>query len=115
MRFHFTTLLNPPQACPCAEYPDELAFLREITDDFKKLIEHYPEGLYPVTIALPLNFESKVTATESIELSLEGTVIYIYTKMFKEKYPSLPYTELQRDRINAIWKGIGHPENIIAS
>ena len=115
MRFHFTTLLSTSQSCPCDEYPDELAFLLEITGDFKKLIQHYPEGLFPVTIALALKFDTKATVTETIELTLEGTVIFIYTKMFKEKYPSLPYTELQRDRINAIWKGIGHPENIIAS
>jgi hypothetical protein len=100
-------------ACACNSYSDELAFIGEIVDDIKNLIKNYPEGLYPVTIKLALKFESKATVSEKVELSLEGTVIFIYTKMFKEPYPTAPLTKLQRERINAIWKGIGHPENII--
>lgn len=109
----FTTLLGTYDSCPCDDYSVELEFLRNITADIKKLIQHYPEGNYPVTIAIPLEFETTATVTEEIELSLEGTVIFIYIKMFKEPYPAMPFTDLQRERINAIWSGIGHPENII--
>jgi hypothetical protein len=109
----YVSLTKITGACPCDSYSDELAFIGEIVDDFKNLIKNYPEGLYPVTIKLALKFESKATVAEKVELSLEGTVIFIYTRMFKEPYPTAPFTKLQRERINAIWQGIGHPENII--
>jgi len=110
MRLLFTTSLSASQPSPS---DNDLAFLQEIARGIKKLVEHYPEGLYPVTVALALEFETEASTTEQIELTLEGTVIYIYIKMFKEPYPVMPYTDLQRERINAIWSGIGHPENII--
>jgi len=113
MRRYFSIPKIITESCPCDSYSDELAFITEIVDNFKDLVKNYPEGVYPVTIALALKFESKASITEKVELSLEGTVIFIYTKMFKEPYPSRPFTELQRQRINAIWEGIGHPENII--
>jgi len=109
---YFTTAT--PQTCICDDnYPEELLFLREVTEDFKRLIEHYPEGVFPTTVSLTLNFNANAEMTEKIVLSLEGTMMYIYVKMFKEQFPSEPFTELQRQRINAIWEGIGHPENII--
>ena len=98
--------------CVC---PDDTDFLLEIVDDFKQLLVNFPAGLYPATITLALKFDSKADVTETIQLSLEGSVMYIYMRMFKEPYPSMPFTELQRQRINAIWEGIGHPENIIPS
>jgi hypothetical protein len=114
MRRYFSVPKITSETCPC-DNTDELDFMREIVDNFKTLVTHYPEGFYPVTIKVDLKFEAPAVVTEKIVLSLQGTVIYIYTKMFKEPYPSAPFTELQRQRINAIWKGIGHPENIIAS
>lgn len=110
MRLLFTTSLSVSQS---SSSDNDLVFLQEIARDIKKLVEHYPEGLYPVTVALALEFETEASTTEQIELTLEGTVIYIYIKMFKEPYPVMPFTDLQRERINAIWSGIGHPENII--
>jgi hypothetical protein len=113
---YFTTSDITSQTCVCDDnYSEELKILRELTEDFKRLIEHYPEGAFPATVSLTLNFDAKASTTEKIVLTLEGTMMYIYVKMFKERFPAKPFTELQRQRINAIWEGIGHPENIIAS
>ena len=108
----YFSLLQFTSDCVCS---DDTDFLLEIVDDFKQLLLNFPAGLYPATISLTLEFDSKADTTNQIKLSLEGSVIYIYIKMFKEPYPAEPLTELQRQRINAIWEGIGHPENIIPS
>ncbi len=110
MKSYFTLPPNPDCVCP-----DDSGFLLEIVNDFKELLMNFPEGFYPATVSLTLKFDTEAKATEEIKLSLEGSVIYIYLKMFKEPYPAAPLTELQRQRINAIWEGIGHPENIIPS
>jgi hypothetical protein len=113
---YFTTSEISSHPCVCDDnYSEELKILREITEDFKRLIEHYPEGVFPATVSLTLSFEANASTTDKIVLTLEGTMMYIYVKMFKERFPSKPFTELQRQRINAIWEGIGHPENIIPS
>ena len=58
-------------------------------------------------------FESKAEQTETIKLDLNGYVIYIYIKAFNEKFPKDPTPE-QKEKINAIWDAIGHPEKKIA-
>ena len=95
-------------------YSDDLAFFTDVVSIFEQIIEKFPKGFLPGTVSLPLSFDTQAKNTEEIELSLEGTLVFIYVKMFDEPYPSLPYTYLQIQRINAIWEGIGHPENIIA-
>jgi hypothetical protein len=88
------------------------SFLLEIVDDFKKILEFMPVGEFPSTLRSDINFEAKAEISETISLNLEGTVIFLYARMFNEPYPTNP-TEEQRDKINSIWVGIGHPENII--
>lgn len=73
-----------------------------------------PVGVFPSTLNADIQFEAQAEATENIVLSLKGTVMYLYSRVFGEPYPANPTSE-QRAKINSIWLGIGHPENIIAS
>ncbi len=56
-----------------------------------------------------ISFESKTEQKEVITLDLNGYVIYVYKKAFNEMFPSDPTPE-QKEKINAIWEAIGHPE-----
>ena len=111
-RRYFSLPKSTTDTCPCND-SNELAFFLEVVNDFKELVKNYPVGYYPATVEVDLKFKSEAKSTETIQLSLEGTVMFIYIKMFNERYPSAPFTELQCQRINTIWEGIGHPENKI--
>jgi hypothetical protein len=90
----------------------ELTFLRSIIGNLNQVVNFFPVGLIPSTINSELVFRTESSTTERISLSVEGTVMFIYIRIFKEPFPTEP-TPLQRERINAIWEGVGRPENII--
>jgi hypothetical protein len=92
---------------------DDTEFINKMVDGFKKLIAFMPEGKFAQTIASEkLQFEGKAEVTQTIVLDLFGSAVYLYMKLFKEPYPKNP-SKLQIEKMNAIWVGIGHPENII--
>ena len=57
-------------------------------------------------------FQSKAEQKDTIKLDLDGYLIYIYKKAFNESFPTTPTPE-QKEKINAIWDAIGHPEKKI--
>jgi hypothetical protein len=71
-----------------------------------------PAGIFPATLTADLLFETVATSNEEIVLSLEGSVMFLYSRVYGEPYPLIPTTS-QIKKINDIWIGIGHPENII--
>jgi hypothetical protein len=113
MPSYFTVTGATPQITAVCDSALDTAFLLEIVADFKKILGYMPYGTFPVTVRANIQFETDATVTETVVLDLAGTVILLYSQLFKEPYPEMPFTELQRGRINAIWTGIGHPENII--
>lgn len=113
MPSYFTVTGATPQITAVCDSALDTAFLLEIVADFKKILGYMPYGTFPVTVRANIQFETDATVTETVVLDLAGTVILLYSHLFKEPYPEMPFTELQRGRINAIWTGIGHPENII--
>jgi hypothetical protein len=113
MPSYFNVPTYIPQVVTCNSSLDK-SFLLEIVDDFKKLLIYFPTGLFPATLTANITFETPAQATETINLSLQGSVVYLYQVVFKERYPANPTSE-QRAKINSIWIGIGHPENIIPS
>jgi len=90
----------------------DTSFLLEIVDDFKKILTFMPSGLFPATVTADIKYEADAQATEQITLSLQGSVMFIYYRVYGEAYPQVPTAE-QIQKINDIWIGIGHPENII--
>jgi hypothetical protein len=96
---------------PCDSTSD-LAFLSEIIGDFKKLLTFLPTGEFPATLTTNIQFEARADITENIVLSLEGSVQFLYSRIYNEEYPTRP-TLKQIQQINDIWIGIGHRENII--
>jgi len=108
--FYQKTLFDQGLA-PC-DATSDLAFLNEIVGDFKKLLSFMPSGEFPATLTTNIQFEARADITENIVLSLEGTVQFLYSRIYNEVYPSRP-TPKQIQQINDIWIGIGHRENII--
>lgn len=115
MPSYFTVTGATPQITAVCDSALDTAFLLEIVTDFKKILGYMPVGVFPVTVLANIQFETDATVTETVVLDLAGTVILLYSQLFNEPYPDMtkPLTDLQRERINAIWTGIGHPENII--
>jgi hypothetical protein len=113
MPSYFTVTGATPQITAVCDSALDTAFLLEIVSDFKKILGYMPFGTFPVTVRASIQFETDATVTETIVLDLAGTVILLYSQLFNEPYPEMPFTDLQRERINAIWVGVGHPENII--
>jgi len=115
MPSYFTVTGTTSQITAVCDSALDTAFLLEIVSDFKKILGYMPYGTFPVTVRANIQFETKAMMSENIVLDLAGTVILLYSQLFKEPYPDMtkPLTDLQRERINAIWIGVGHPENII--
>lgn len=99
-------------AKPLCSLQTDIAFLLEIISDFKQILTYMPSGNFPSTLRADITFETEATMTENIVLSLQGTVIFLYQHVYNEPYPTSP-TPAQIVKINDIWVGIGHPENII--
>jgi hypothetical protein len=108
--FYQKSLIN--QGLPPCNSTSDLAFLTEIVNDFKKLLTFMPAGEFPATLIANIQFEAKAIVTENIVLTLQGTVQFLYSRIYGEAYPKHP-TAKQIKQINNIWIGIGHPENII--
>jgi len=90
---------------------NDFEFVSELITDIEFFLLNFPTGMYPVTLnASALEFDTPALQTDTIVLTLGGTVAYLYVRFFKEPYPALP-TILQSEKINAIWDYIGHPEN----
>jgi hypothetical protein len=99
------------QAVVCNSNIDR-SFLLEIVDDFKQILAFMPSGMFPATLTADIQYETEAAITENIVLSLQGTVQYLYYRVYGDIYPVNPTIE-DIKKINDIWIGIGHPENII--
>ena len=93
----------------------ECKFVLDIVDSISKLLAFVNPGKFGQFVLNFIVFQTKAEQKNSITLSLEGYVFYIYFKAFKETYPEEGKTPLQIERINAIWDAIGHPEKKISS
>ena len=93
----------------------DLTFVMQAIDFFIEVVKNMPSGFFPSTLINPIKFETPASATETIVInSLQVTVEFLYKHLFKELYPANP-VGVQIEKINAIWVGIGHPENIITT
>jgi len=93
----------------------DLTFVTQAIDFFIEVVKNMPPGFFPATLINQMKFETPASATETIVItSLQVTVEFLYKHLFNERYPTNP-TPIQIEKINAIWVGIGHPENIITT
>lgn len=91
----------------------ECKFVIDMIDSISKLLAYVNPGKFGEIVLNYLTFKSKAEQRDTIKLSLEGYVIYVYKTAFKETYPTQNLTPLQKERINAIWDALGHPEKKI--
>jgi hypothetical protein len=90
----------------------ECKFVIDIVDSIQKLLAYVNPGKFGEIVLGYIAFQSKAEQKETVGMSVDGYVIYIYKKAFQESYPTNP-TPLQIERINAIWEALGHPEKKI--
>lgn len=100
-----------PKVVVCKGSNDS-SFLRGLINTLQKVITAMPSGVFPATLRTDVEFKSPASLTETIYLSLQGTVMFLYQQVFNEPYPEIP-TSIQQEKINAIWIGIGYPENVV--
>jgi len=89
-------------------------FLLTMIQDFKALLTSMRPGVFDSTVTANITYDTIAKQTDTIELTLGGTVAFLYRKFFKVPYPMgilSTLTPVEIGRINAIWEGIGHPEN----
>lgn len=91
----------------------ECKFVIDIIDSISKLLAYVNPGKFGQIVLNYIAFQSKAEQKETIKLSPEGYMIYVYKTAFKEPYPKENLTLLQKQRINAIWDALGHPEKKI--
>lgn len=91
----------------------ECKFVIEMIDTVKKLLKYVNPGHFGQLVLNYIAFQSKAEQTETIKLDLNGYMIYVYIKAFKETFPRENPTPVQKERINAIWDALGHPERKI--
>jgi hypothetical protein len=82
-------------------------------DSLKRMLAYVNPGKFGQIVLNYIAFQSKAEQKETVKLDLNGYVIYVYKKAFNEPFPTEP-NELQKQRINAIWDAVGHPEKKIS-
>lgn len=90
----------------------ECKFVIEIIDSLKKLLAYVNPGKFGQMVLNFIVFQSKAEQKDSIKLDLVGYMMLIYKRAFKESFPTNPTPE-QKEKINAIWDALGHPEKKI--
>jgi hypothetical protein len=92
---------------------NDAQFIVSVIESFERLLTFVRPGVFG-SIASGAQYKSTVSGTEEIKLSLEGYAIYVYCFVYKEPYPTAPFTQQQVDRINEIWDALEHPEKKIS-
>lgn len=87
----------------------ECKFVIEIIDSLKKVLKFVNPGIFGQIVLNYIVFQSKAEQKDTIKLDIYGYMIFVYKKAFKETFPTDP-TPMQKERINAIWDALGHPE-----
>lgn len=82
-------------------------------DSVKKLLKYVNPGKFGQIVLNYIAFQAKAEQKDVVKLDLDGYMIYVYIKAFKESFPKDNKTPLQIERINAIWDALGHPERKI--
>lgn len=91
----------------------ECVFVIDMISTIEKLLRCNAH-VYDSLVYGSLKYKNTAKNENSITVNLEGTVALAYYYRHNEPYPinTVP-TELQRERINAIWDAMGHPERKI--
>ena len=90
----------------------ECKFVIETIDTIKKLLKYVNPGKFGQIVLNYIAFQTKAEQKESIKLDIYGYMIFVYKKAFNEPFPEFP-NQIQKERINAIWDALGHPERKI--
>jgi hypothetical protein len=95
----------------CNSLESESKFVVSLIESFQKLLAFQRPGKYGEIHAMKV-YDAKAARTDVIKLSVEGYVMMIYMKVFKEDYPKMP-SKKQVDQINEIWDALKLPEKKI--
>jgi hypothetical protein len=90
----------------------EKRFLKNIINDFKKLLVFNPPGYFGGALHSQEIYSAEAAASETVTLSKLGTMMLYYYLVNKEAFPENPTTE-QQIRINEIWTAMNMPENVV--
>jgi hypothetical protein len=96
----------------CNSLESESEFVVSLIESLQKLLAFQKPGKYGELHAMKV-YETKAARTDVIKLSVEGYVMMIYMKVFKEDYPKIP-NQKQVDQINEIWDALNLPEKKIS-
>lgn len=81
----------------------------DVIDSLKKLLAFVNPGKFGQMVLNFMIFESKAQQRETVKLDLDGYALFVYKNVFKQPFPKFPTPE-QKQRMNAIWDALGHPE-----
>ena len=96
----------------CNSLQSESKFIVSLIESFQKLLAFQKPGKYGELHAMKV-YDTKAERTDVVKLSLEGYVMMIYMKVFKENYPIMP-NQKQVNNINEIWDALNLPEKKIS-
>lgn len=89
----------------------EKYFLRTMISNFSKILTFNAPGYFGEMYSQKV-WKAKSQMIENIDLTLQGTMVYLYIYIYKEAFPTTPSPE-QQQKINEIWIAMGHSENVI--
>lgn len=92
---------------------NEKKFLLEVITDFQALLS-FMDVQFGKSYTFGLIFGGSSKVLEKTTLTLEGTMMLYFVLITKRPFPKIP-TAKDIIYINAIWDGLGYPENKIAS
>jgi hypothetical protein len=89
----------------------ERYFLRTMISSFSKILAFNAPGYFGEMYSQKV-WKANSAMVEKIDLTLQGTMVYLYIYVYKEQFPKSPTPE-QQQKINEVWIAMGHPENVI--
>lgn len=92
--------------------PPSKEFLSTIISDFIKIILFLPKGKYGRDIYNRLIYDAEASGTNTVQLSIEGYMAYIFIRITKKRYPSTYEEATPSDiaLVNDIWISLGYPD-----
>lgn len=96
----------------CNSLESESKFVVSLIESFQKLLAFQQPGIFGQIRSMKV-YKAQAARTDVVKLKIEGYVMMIYMKVFKEDYPTMP-NKKQVAQINEIWDALNRPEKKIS-
>jgi len=93
----------------------DVLFMNKIIRQFQQILGIVPVGKYGADTQLNFNYAAAAQSTDSISLSINGLIAYLYSSVYGTTIPSIftvppaPTTQLEKEQIYTVYDALNIP------